>query len=77
MWSQRGRINLAVTHALGDGTDHSQVATNRDDIEPQTYAGHPNGNVTPRRVGDDCIDTNTDQGYRAKTTADTSWEPLP
>lgn len=41
-----------------------------------TYAGDPNGHVTPDAEGDLCIDTATPALYQATGTEDTDWEVI-
>lgn len=45
-------------------------------ITPQDYAGNPNGNVTPRHVGDHARNTATNRVYVASTTANNTWVPI-
>ena len=45
-------------------------------LAPQDYAGDPNNNVTPRRVGDLARNTNTGTVYVAEGPANTDWVPL-
>ena len=45
-------------------------------LEAQDYAGNPNGNVTPRRVGDLCRNSVTGTVYVSEGTANTDWVPL-
>ena len=40
----------------------------------QTYAGDPTGTVTPRWVGDLCLDTTNTEWYRATGTTIADWE---
>lgn len=37
------------------------------------YAGSPESNLTPARIGEWCLDTTNNQFYRAVGTADTDW----
>jgi len=46
------------------------------EITPQDFAGNPNGNVTPRRVGDLARNTATNRIYVAATAANNTWVPL-
>lgn len=45
-------------------------------LTPQDYAGDPNGNVTPRHVGDKARNTGTNRIYVATTAANNSWVPV-
>jgi hypothetical protein len=38
------------------------------------YAGDPSGNVTPRWIGDWCLDTVNSDWYRSTGLTDTDWK---
>lgn len=42
----------------------------------QTYAGAPSGNVTPRWVGDMCLNTSAHTWYKSYGTGNTEWASL-
>lgn len=42
----------------------------------QTYAGNPTNNITPRWIGDDCLDTSNGKWYRSIGDAAADWRAL-
>lgn len=39
-----------------------------------TYAGDPTNNVTPRWIGDNCLDTSNTEWYKSTGISAASWE---
>lgn len=39
-----------------------------------TYAGNPTNNVTPRWIGDDCLDITNTEWYRSTGLTSADWE---